>query len=177
VRRSEVERAVEEKNPELIIFYDHGRSDSLRGSRKEFIVDLDNMRILKDREVYTHACLSALVLGKEAVKKGCKVYWGLTRLGILSTITPWAFRRHANDGILTKIMEPQRSWDYAFDHAYKVGNNLVPFLFGIGRPLDAAATLHNNNALTVYLREKKREPEGEGRKSRLPRRSRIFSYR
>jgi hypothetical protein len=156
VRRSEVESAIEERNPELIIFYDHGKPDSLMGARREPVFTIENARLLKNREVYTTACLSALELGKEAVRRGSKVYWGSSKPVMLTTTSNWAFKRHLNDGILRKIMAPQLSWDDAFDHAYKVGENIVKFFLGEGKPLEASSVINNNNGLTAYVGEKKR---------------------
>jgi len=177
VRRLEVERAIEERNPELIIFYDHGKPDSLMGARTEPVFNIENARRLKDREVYTTACLSALDLGKAAARIGSKVYWGSSKPIMLTTTSNWVFKRHQNAGILRKIMAPQLSWDDAFDYAYKVGDNLVKFLIGEGKPLESSAILNNNNGLTAYVREKKRVPEGEEKESRLPSCFRIFSPR
>ena len=154
VRKAEVERAIEERNPELIIFYDHGGPNSLWGSRAEAVFNTGNASLFKDREVYTSACLSALVLGKEAVKRGCKAYWGSFTPVILTTRYDWVFRVHQNDGILEKLMTPQLSWYDAFDHTFKVGEALIKFLLAKGKPLEAVSTISNNNGLRVYVGEK-----------------------
>jgi len=156
VRRAEVERAIEERNPELIIFYGHGGPDRLMGSGTKAVFSIGNAKLFKDREVYTNSCLSAIILGKKAVRMGCKAYWGSIIPVFLPPLSGWAFRMHQNDGILEKIMTPQLSWGDAFDHTFKVGEALIKFLLAKGKPLEAFMTLSNNNGLRVYVGEEKK---------------------
>lgn len=168
VSRGEVERAIRENNPQLVIFYDHGKPAKLMGSRAEAVFDIGNADLLKDRDVYTVACLSAIELGKECVRKGCRMFWGESKPIMLTTTWNWTFRRHLNDGILMKIMFPSLTWDDCFDHEYKLGDDLVKFLLGKGRPLEASSVINNNSGLTAIVRGERKIKAKEEEKKRPP---------
>ncbi|MEM2374412.1 MAG: hypothetical protein QXI11_08245, partial [Thermoproteota archaeon] len=79
LRRDEVEEALKSRPNAIIIFYDHGREDSLLASQTENAIDMKNAHLLRGRECYTLACSSASGLGVEAYRNGCLAYWGYTR--------------------------------------------------------------------------------------------------
>ena len=77
-----VKKRVEEelqKGTDLFIFYDHGSEDALIGQDEKPVIDLSNVSSLKDKEVYTLACLSADKLGAAVWAQGGK-YWGYTEV-------------------------------------------------------------------------------------------------
>jgi len=59
-----------------MIFFDHGNEECLVGQDGFAFMDMDDTSELKDKKVYTMACLSAKKFGAEAYNKGCKEYWG-----------------------------------------------------------------------------------------------------
>ena len=78
----EVEDAVREKfekslkDISLIGFWDHGNKDSLVGNDRNALVDAKNAYLLKDKEIFTLACLSSKELGRLAVKEGALLWQG-----------------------------------------------------------------------------------------------------
>jgi hypothetical protein len=57
--RIEVENAIKAGNPDLIVFYDHGNRYGLAEQGGEgYVIDKENDILLKNREIYTLACLS-----------------------------------------------------------------------------------------------------------------------
>jgi len=67
---------------DFLIFYDHGVEDGLiaqpdvMGGPASYLIHKSEAHKLKNKSVYTMACLSAKELGIEAYKEGCKEYWG-----------------------------------------------------------------------------------------------------
>ena len=101
---------VEEYDPELITFYDHGNEDALIGNDEKPLLDTKNAGILKGREMYTMACLSAKKLGAVAYRKGCRAYWGYTDPYSFTTTDEEIFGRLANMGLILKRKE-HLSWE------------------------------------------------------------------
>lgn len=77
--RTLLDQMVEEFKPDILLFYDHGDEDILVQQGGGSLVDKSNVGMVKNRVVYTMACLSAKGLGVEAWKMGC-VYVGYTEL-------------------------------------------------------------------------------------------------
>ncbi|GAF81863.1 unnamed protein product [marine sediment metagenome] len=63
---------------DVFIFFDHGIDDGLIDQNMRKFVNMGNVDTLKDKRVYTMACLSAKVLGVKAYHEGCLEYWGAT---------------------------------------------------------------------------------------------------
>jgi len=63
---------------DVFIFFDHGNKDCLIDQNKRKVVYTGNADTLKDKRVYTMACLSAKELGTKAYYEGCLEYWGAT---------------------------------------------------------------------------------------------------
>lgn len=69
-------------DPDTLIFYDHGNETGLianpeEGSdRVEYLLYVNKVYKLKNKAVFTMACLSAKKFGLEAYKARCKEYWG-----------------------------------------------------------------------------------------------------
>lgn len=59
-----------------IVFFDHGNEKYLIGNDSKPLIDPDEAYKLKDKQIYTMACLSAKELGVAAYRAGCKEYWG-----------------------------------------------------------------------------------------------------
>jgi hypothetical protein len=68
-------------NIQAIFYLGHGSEQKLYGSEIFWaMLDTENDSILKDKIVFTMACLSSVELGPDAIKKGCKAYFGHTVL-------------------------------------------------------------------------------------------------
>ncbi|MEM2294612.1 MAG: hypothetical protein QXX41_15205, partial [Nitrososphaerota archaeon] len=66
LKRDEIEDALKSRPNAIVIFYNHGREDSLLASQTENAIDTKNVHLLRGRECFTVACLSAGKLGIEA---------------------------------------------------------------------------------------------------------------
>lgn len=65
---------------DLVCYYGHGLTDRLGGGFIYLypIFDINNIGLFKDSIIYTMSCLSGKELGRNAVKKGIKTYFGQT---------------------------------------------------------------------------------------------------
>jgi len=124
VKREKVENIIKVHNPDLIVFYNHGNEDAWYGSSTEKIIDLDNVDLLKNKEVYTLSCLSAKKLGVEAFKKGCKVFIGYKDVFSFNTDEEDLFKEAANSGIIKKIRD-KVSWEEAFNFMKQKYNECI----------------------------------------------------
>jgi hypothetical protein len=150
LHRKDIENVVVEQDPGMIIFYDHGRKNRLRCSETEDAFDMRNVDLLSEKTVYTCACLSASELGKEAFNRGCNMYWG-NRLPIMfSTVSLWAFRKYANNGLVKHLLG--YTWDEAFDDTQLLGENLIDFLLSKGKILESMCIMNNADGLAMYVR-------------------------
>jgi len=60
----------------IFVFFDHGKRDFLEGSDKHNIIDIENVKLLKNKFIYSISCWSASNLGHTAIIKGAKGYIG-----------------------------------------------------------------------------------------------------
>jgi len=67
---------IQSQKPELLMFNGHGSSNVICGYKQEVIIDINNIRLLKDTITYSLSCSSADVLGKEAIKNGTICFIG-----------------------------------------------------------------------------------------------------
>jgi hypothetical protein len=118
VSRKDVENILKREDVETVIFYDHGSEDALWGSNTEKVIDTDNVDLLKNKDVYTLACLSGKKLGVEAWKKGCKTFVGYENTFVFTTDEEELFKECANSGILKKLRD-KVSWKEAFEYMKK----------------------------------------------------------
>ena len=147
--REKVVRALEERVVDLVVFYDHGREDSLIGNDGYPVLDLNNYALLKGTEVYTLACLSAKKLGERAFHAGCKAYWGYVDVWCFTTDFEEHFKYLACLGLIIRKIQGLtweaakrqviRKYDYYIDKAVKAGN-----------PWAAAMLRHDRDCLVVY---------------------------
>ena len=97
----ETEKAIQEQDPESIVFYDHGSEDVLwaQGGR-EHIFDLENAQLMKGRSLYTLACRSAKELLPKMVQEGALATWGYDRdFGFYTGDYEKYFEEQANRGL------------------------------------------------------------------------------
>lgn len=77
--RENVEKYLEKRKPEFVIFNGHGTDDSsaILGHDDEVLIKAGkNTDLLKNTIVYARACYSSKVLGKDVIDKGGKSYIG-----------------------------------------------------------------------------------------------------
>jgi hypothetical protein len=157
VRRSEVEEQLRRLPSALYIHYNHGSEDAHWGTATEAVVDLQNVDLLSGREVYCMNCESAKVLGAEAVKRGCLVYWGYTDVFAFTSDAPAEFKQFANAGIKHRLSG--LSWKEALERVKKLGEELREKLFSEGKFVAASAMQHDTDVLVCY--QKGDEPPKE----------------
>ncbi|MEM2830969.1 MAG: hypothetical protein QXZ14_12000 [Candidatus Jordarchaeales archaeon] len=149
LRRDEVEEALKSRPNAIIIFYDHGREDSLLASQTENAIDTKNAHLLRGRECYTLACSSASGLGVEAYRNGCLAYWGYTREFGFTTDSLEEFRQFANSGIKLRIKE-KLSWRQCLEETKKLAKQLIGKLLSTGRIIAAIIMQQDADALVCY---------------------------
>ncbi|MEM2281661.1 MAG: hypothetical protein QXZ68_06720 [Candidatus Bathyarchaeia archaeon] len=150
VSRREVEEALR-MNPDIFIFYNHGSEDCLWGSKTEKVVDLENAKLLCDREVYTCACLSAKKLGVKAYAEDCLVYWGYTDVFAFTTEALDEFKQFANVGIIARL--EGRSCREAYEQAKALAEKLAAKLVSEGKYVSAVLIKHDADVLVCYTEE------------------------
>ena len=64
------------KNPFLLIVYAHGNEEAIRVNGTSFIRIGEDNEMFKDTVIYSTACLTGKLLGKELVGNGCKAFIG-----------------------------------------------------------------------------------------------------
>ena len=72
--------AIKKYKPDIVWWVGHGDADKATLEKlKVWISTTANTDILRDSVAVAHACFTGLKLGKEAVKKGAKAYFGYTK--------------------------------------------------------------------------------------------------
>jgi len=94
--------AVSMPNHGILIFYDHGDEDRLIGNDGNPILDLNNVELVSNKEVYTMCCLAAKKLGVEAYKKNC-IWWGYTEVFGFTVEDEHLFMEAANIGAIYRF--------------------------------------------------------------------------
>ncbi|MEM2374218.1 MAG: hypothetical protein QXI11_07230 [Thermoproteota archaeon] len=149
LRRDEVEEALKSRPNAIVIFYNHGREDSLLASQTENTIDTKNVHLLRSRECYTLACLSASKLGLEAYKVGCLAYWGYTSPFGFTTDSLEEFKQFANNGIKLRIRE-KKTWKQCLEETKNLAKQLINRLLSTGRIIAAIIMQQNADSLVCY---------------------------
>lgn len=147
--RDVFEDYVEEYDPELITFYDHGNEDVLVGNDEKPLLDTGNVGILKGRDMYTMACLSAKRLGADAYRKGCRAYWGYTQPFSFVTTDEEIFSILANMGLILKRKE-RLSWEECVSRVKDAYNKRIEELGDEGNPWTIIALISDRDCLVCW---------------------------
>jgi len=110
--REKFEETIRKNDFDIIIFYDHGEADRLIGNDRRPVVDKKNIHLLKNKVLYTMACLSARELGKEHFKNN-GIFWGYDEEFVFTEEEEELFERCANAGIKYVLQ------GYTWEEAYK----------------------------------------------------------
>jgi hypothetical protein len=148
VSRAEVEKALKENPGVIYIHYDHGSEDAHWGSETEAVVDLDNVSLLGQREVYCMNCLSAKKLGVEAYKNGAVAYWGYVEVFTFTTEALDEFRDFANSGL--KFRLEGKSWEECLQLAKELAKELCQKLIEAGKYISSVILQQDADALRCY---------------------------
>lgn len=157
--RSKVEQAIQERDPEIVVFYDHGDEKRLIGQDQEAVIDLGNCSLVAGRKIYTMACLSAKELGKSCHGLG-STYWGYVDLVSFSSDALDEFQESLNCGFWYLFVEGNSPED-ALKLAKDKFTELAATLANQGKVLAAALMTGNREALRYWDGE---EPEEEPEK-------------
>jgi hypothetical protein len=102
--RENFENRVRELDPDIVVYYDHGNEEGLyaQGGRG-YVLDQDNLALVKGKVIYTLACLSAYKLGAIANQVyGC-VYVGYVKEFAFTLEEEGLFSRAANTGLIAYV--------------------------------------------------------------------------
>jgi len=146
--RSRVEEELAKEGVDLFIHYDHGNEDALIGQDKNAVIDADNCQLLKGKEVYTLACLSAKNLGARVWRIGGK-YWGYVDVVSFTTDALPEFRRAFNSGFLFRFVEGDTPQN-ALSRAKSVFDQLSLELVDDGKTMAALAMRYDGDILVYY---------------------------
>lgn len=146
--REKVTWAINEKNPNFVIHYDHGSTYVLWGQESgalEQAVDTTNVNLLSGRAVSTVSCKSAAGLGPLAVSSTTKAYLGYDDL---HWVHLWYLNRftEASNAANLALLEGK-----TFQEAYNIGyaKYTQKYLELLSIDTSAAALmLHDRNHLT-----------------------------
>lgn len=72
----ELQSRLSKTNPDFIFFNGHGNDGAVFGHKNEALVDSASAHVLGNRVVFARSCSALNLLGKEAVKKGCRAFIG-----------------------------------------------------------------------------------------------------
>ena len=90
------------QNCSSIAFWDHGNAEYLVDQNKNHLIDSENLKLLKNKEVWTVACLSGQELGPKAVEAGAKLWQGYDETISVTDYAPFfdLFEDSLNKGYL-----------------------------------------------------------------------------
>lgn len=110
---------------ELIIFYNHGDKEGLVSQDGfTYVIDKKNNHLLKDKTIYTMACLWCSDGGIDTWKKGAKVVWGYIKEFAFVTTEEELFMECANYGLIIKTKE-NLTWEEALEKTKEKFNEAI----------------------------------------------------
>jgi hypothetical protein len=121
--REKVEEEFDRLNPDWVVFYDHGVEDGLvQQGGDGYVIDLKNVGKFKGKAIYTMACLSAKILGKEHWRNG-GIYWGYTEVFGFTIQEEELFMHAANAGLIYRFQG--KSWEECLEYAKQQFNEAI----------------------------------------------------
>jgi hypothetical protein len=148
--RVNIEDALTNWNPALVIHYDHGSSYTMWGQDANALepgIDTGNVAMASGHVVSTVSCLNAGGLGPDAITKGIVAYIGYTDLHTFWTDFPTEFGAAANAANFALL--ECKTVQQAFDLSWAAYNDLYNDLMASGHTLEAAAALHDRDCLAL----------------------------
>jgi len=138
------------KNPDAhLVFYDHGNEDCLWGNNRKHVVDLTNNFILKNKEVFTMACLSSKKLGADSYLRYGTTYWGSYETISFTTDAVEDFGLALNFPIKLR-MDGESDWNVIMDKTLIHDNEVIDTMIGHGKIFAAALMRENRDARRVW---------------------------
>lgn len=155
VKREDVEKALQDNPNALYIHYDHGSEDGHWCSPVSKCIDLNNVKLLSGREVYTMNCLSAKRLGVQAWVEGCIAYYGYIKEFVFTTDSLEEFKTFANMGLKYRIMG--YSWSDVIKIVKEEGKKLTEQLVSSGKIIASVILAEDVDALVCWNGEQPSE--------------------
>jgi len=149
--RENAEESLKNNPDVMLIHYDHGNEDRLIGQDRRAVVDLVNVALLKDREVYNMNCLSAKTLGKAAYKDGCRAYWGYIREVAFTTDVEEDFCEAFNYGLLLRVQG--KSWKECLELTKEKMTQIIEDLVKRGNVIGAMCLVQDRDALRCWEKD------------------------
>jgi len=149
ISRNEVE--VHLPDTDIFVFYDHGSENALWGSRDESVINLNNCKMLAEKECYTMACLSAKRLGVEIWRNKAKYFWGYYEVFSFTTDALEEFKEFANKGLLLRL--EGKPIDECLRLTKALGYELSRKLSSAGKYIASVCMKRNADALRCYNAE------------------------
>jgi len=147
--RGKVEATVQNENPKLIIFYNHGTDKGLvEQDGKGYVIDKENDHLLAGREIYTLACEWGADGGVDAWKKGAVAVWCYVEVFTFSTEALDEFQAFANAGIKYKL--EGHSWEECLRLAKELADRLCQRLVDAGKYIASILLKQDAEALRCY---------------------------
>lgn len=147
--RKNVDKSCREHPDAMLIFYDHGNEDLLMGNDGIPVIDLDNVDLLSNREVYTMACLSAKTLGVIAyVDHKCKSFWGSVDVVSLTTDAIESFKEAFNYGLIQRLKG--LSWKECLESTKEKMAEIINRLIEAGKLIAATCLSYDRDILVCY---------------------------
>ena len=151
--RANFNKAVQEHDPDIITFFDHGNEIALIDNNQAHLLDSGNLDLVKGRVVYTMCCLAAKKLGADAYRSGCKAWWGYTKNFSFTTTDEEIFGRLANMGLLLRL-EQNISWNAAIKAVKEAYDKEIDRLEEEGgNPWTIITLINDRNCLVCWYSE------------------------
>jgi len=147
--KENLEKAFKNHPDAALIFYDHGNVDCLYGNDEKHAVDLTNNVILKNREVFTMACLSAKKLGADSYLRYGTIYWGSNKNISFTTDALELFQKALNYPIKLRI-DGEADWNNIMGKTIEHDNQIIDEMIGSGKIFAAALQRENRDARRVW---------------------------
>jgi len=110
---------------DIVVFYDHGDNVGLYAQGgQSYVIDKKNDKLLKDKIVYTMACLWGSDGGIDAWKKGAKVVWAYKDVFAFTIYDEELFMECANYGLILYFTEGG-SWEEIYQKAIEKFNETI----------------------------------------------------
>jgi len=155
--RKKVESALKENPEATYLFFDHGERNHLVGQNHKAVIDLDNVELLGKRVNYVLACLSASVLGAEAMEKEAIAYVGYTEVVAFVTGKAWKKFQKAFVSGFYAIYEG-KEWREVYEHMIETYNEIIDQFLEEGDYMSASSARWDRDCLVVYNHHKPKKP-------------------
>lgn len=113
------------KDVDLVAFYDHGDEHGLvQNGGSGYVIDNENNEFLKNKIIYTMACLWSSNGGVDTWKKGAEAVFGYFEVFGFTTVEEHLFMEAANSGLVYRV-ETGAGWKEVFEFMKGKFNEMI----------------------------------------------------